>query len=507
LSVIDYHQDKIFMNDLTSLTLTETLEKLKNGDITSLELTRAYLDRIEKLDPVIKAYITVTPERALEDARKADALREEGEEHPLLGIPMGIKDVLSTEGIETTCASNILKGYVPVFNATCVQKLVDAGIVMLGKMNMDEFAMGSSTENSGLFTTRNPWDTERVPGGSSGGSGAAVAANLAAATLGSDTGGSIRLPGAFCGVAALKPSYGRVSRYGLVAFGSSLDQAGPLAHTVEDAARIMRVIAGYDPLDSTSIQIEVPDYVAEIKRGEGDSQPLKGLRVGIPKEFFIAGMQPEVEAAVRAAINQLEKLGAVLVEVSLPHTEYSLPVYYILATSEASSNLARFDGVRFGTRIDNGDMWETYKATRGQGFGAEVKRRIMLGTYALSAGYYDAFYGKASAVRTLIKRDYDEAFQQCDVMVTATSPTTAFKLGENTSDPLQMYLADILTISANLAGVCGLNVNCGFDGQGLPIGLQILGPAFGEAAVMRVGHLYEHATEWRQHRPNLSAVI
>ena len=484
------------MSDLTELTISEALAKLRNGEITSVALTRAYLDRIEKLDPTIRAYLKVTPERALTDAEAADKARQNGDGRPLLGIPMAIKDVLSTEGIETTCASKILEGYVPVFNATAVQRLYDAGIVMLGKLNMDEFAMGSSNENSAFFPAYNPWDTSRVPGGSSGGSAAAVAARMAAATLGTDTGGSIRLPGAFCGVAALKPSYGRVSRYGLIAYGSSLDQAGPLARTVEDVARVLGVIAGHDPLDSTSMPLEVPDYVAALT---GD---VSGLRIGIPKEYFIDGIQPEVEQAVRAALAQLERMGAELVEVSLPHTEYALPVYYIIAPAEASANLARYDGIRFGARVETGDMWETYRATRAL-FGEEVKRRIMIGTYTLSAGYYDAYYGKAQAVRTLIKQDFDKALEQVDVLAAPVSPTTAFKLGENTADPIQMYLADVLTISANLAGVPGLSVPCGFDSDNLPIGLQIIGKAFDEATVLRVGHAYEQATEWHKRRPAL----
>jgi aspartyl-tRNA(Asn)/glutamyl-tRNA(Gln) amidotransferase subunit A len=492
------------MSELTALTITEILAQLDAGAFSSVELTRAYLDRIERYDPVIRSYLTVASERALADAERADARRRAGESAPLLGVPLAIKDVLSTEGIETTCASKILKGYVPIFNATVVQRLLDAGAVLLGKLNMDEFAMGSSTENSGYFTTLNPWDPGRVPGGSSGGSGAAVAADLAAGALGSDTGGSIRLPGAFCGIAAVKPSYGRVSRFGLIAYGSSLDQAGPMTHTVEDAARILQVIAGHDPRDSTSMPAPVPDYVAGLAHAADAARPLDGLRIGIPKEFFVSGMQREVERAVRDAIAHLERLGATAVEVSLPHTEYSLPVYYILATSEASTNLARYDGIRFGARVEGADMWDTYRKTRGQGFGPEVKRRIMLGTYALSAGYYDAFYGKAMKVRTLIKQDYDRAFEQVDVLVAATSPTTAFRLGENTADPLQMYLADVLTISANLAGVCGLSVPCGYDDAGLPIGLQIIAPAFQEETALRVGHVYERSTDWLSRKPDAS---
>jgi aspartyl-tRNA(Asn)/glutamyl-tRNA(Gln) amidotransferase subunit A len=410
-------------------------------------------------------------------------------------VPLAIKDVLSTRGVETTCGSKILQGYCPVFSATVVERLEAAGMVMLGKTNMDEFAMGSSTENSAYAVARNPWDTERVPGGSSGGSAVAISAGLCAGALGSDTGGSIRQPGALCGIAALKPSYGRVSRYGLVAFGSSLDCPGPMAQTVEDVARLLQVIAGHDPLDSTSMPLDVPDYLAGLT---GD---VKSLRIGIPREYFIDGMQPEVEQAVRAAIAQLESLGAQVVEISLPHTDYSLPVYYIIAPAEASANLARYDGVRYGLRVDKGEMWPTYRATRGQGFGAEVKRRIMLGTYALSAGYYDAYYGKAQQVRTLIKRDFDEAFQQVDVIAAPVAPTTAFKIGENMNDPIKMYLEDVFTIPASLAGIPGLSVPCGFDKNHLPIGLQLIGPAFREDVVLRVGHAYEQTTEWHKQRP------
>lgn len=481
------------MSDLIQLTITEALAKLDAGEISSVELTQAYLTQIEKFDEQLKVFITPTPELALEAAAEADKQRAAGVKKPLLGIPLAIKDVLSTKGVETTCGSKILRGYVPVFDATCVANLYDAGMVMLGKVNMDEFAMGSSTENSGFFTTRNPWDIERVPGGSSGGSGAVVAALMAAGSLGTDTGGSIRLPGAFCGVAALKPSYGRVSRYGLVAYGSSLDSAGPFARSVEDVARLLQVMAGHDPLDATSMPTEVPDYLAGLT---GDD--IKGLKVGIPKEYFVEGLSEEVEKAVRAAIAKLEELGAEVVDVSLPHTEYSLPVYYLIATSEASANLARYDGIRFGTKIEGADMWDTYRKTRGQGFGDEVKRRIMLGTYALSAGYYDAYYGKASQVRTLIKQDFDNAFKEVDVIVAPTSPTTAFKIGAKTDDPLEMYLADVLTIATNVAGVCGISIPCGFDSQNLPIGLQILGPAFGEETVLRAAHAYESVTDWHK---------
>lgn len=483
------------MTPLTELTITEALAQLRAKEISSVELTRAYLERIEKLNPTIQAYLTVTAERAMKDAEAADKARAAGDERPLLGIPLAIKDVLSTKDIETTCGSKILKGYKPLFDATVVKRLAEAGMVLLGKANMDEFAMGSSTENSAYTITRNPWDTERVPGGSSGGSAAAVSAGMAAGALGTDTGGSIRQPGAFCGIAALKASYGRVSRYGLVAFGSSLDGAGPMTRSVEDAARMLQVIAGHDPLDSTSMPTSVPDYTAALT---GD---IKGLKIGIPKEYFIEGIQPEVEAGIRAAISQLEALGAKTVEISLPHTGYSLPVYYIIAPAEASANLARYDGIRFGQRVDKGEMWPTYKATRGQGFGAEVKRRIMLGTYALSAGYYDAYYGKAQAVRTLIRQDFDTAFKQVDVIVAPTAPKTAFKIGENSSDPLAMYLEDVFTLPGSLAGICGLNVPCGFDHNNLPIGLQIMGKAFAEDTVLRVGHAYEQATEWHRRKP------
>jgi aspartyl-tRNA(Asn)/glutamyl-tRNA(Gln) amidotransferase subunit A len=483
------------MTRLIDLTISQAIEKLRAGETTSVELTQAHLDQIKATEGDVRAYITVTPELALEQARQADAKRAEGDDRPLLGIPLAMKDVLSTKGVETTCASKILKGYVPLFNATAVQRLYDAGMVLLGKVNMDEFAMGSSTENSGLFETRNPWDLERVPGGSSGGSAAAVAARSAMGTLGTDTGGSIRLPGAFCGIAALKPSYGRVSRYGLIAYGSSLDQAGPMARSVEDVARILQVIAGHDPLDSTSMDVPVPDYVAELTGN------VEGLRIGLPREYFADGIQPEVEKAVREAIAQYEAMGATVVEVDLPHTQYSLGTYYIVATSEASANLARFDGVRFGARIDDEDMLATYKTTRGEGFGSEVKRRIMLGTYALSAGYYDAWYGKAQQVRTLIKRDFEQAFEQVDVLMSPVSPTTAFKLGDNTADPMQMYLADILTISANLAGIAGISIPCGMDGAGLPIGLQIMGKAFDEATLLRVAHAYEQTTDWHTKMP------
>lgn len=483
------------MTRLIDLSISEALSKLRAGEITSVDLTQAHLDQIDATEDKVQAYLAITRDEALAQAKAADEARANGDDRPLLGIPLAIKDVISTKDVETTAASKILEGYKPIFNATVVQRLLDAGMVMLGKLNMDEFAMGSSTENSGYHQTYNPWDLEYVPGGSSGGSAAAVAARSAMGTLGTDTGGSIRLPGSFCNVVALKPSYGRVSRYGLLAFGSSLDQAGPMTRTVEDAARILQVIAGKDKMDSTSRPEDVPNYLDALT---GDIQ---GLRIGLPKEYFVEGMNPEVEKAIRNAIAKLESMGAEVKEVSLPHTKYSLATYYILATSEASANLARYDGVRFGLRVDKGDVLETYKATRGEGFGDEVKRRIMLGTYALSAGYYDAWYGKAQGVRELIKRDFDKVFEEVDVLASAVSPTTAFKLGTNMDDPIQMYLADVLTIAANLGGICGISVPCGFDSDGLPIGLQLLGAQLGEATILRAAHAYEQATDFTSQKP------
>lgn len=485
------------MSTLIDLTITEALAKLQAGEITSVELTQAHLDQILAHDDDIRAYITVTKDLALEQAAAADAARANGDDRPLLGIPLALKDVLSTQGIETTCASKILKGYVPVFNATLVQRLLDAGMVLLGKVNMDEFAMGSSTENSGLFSTYNPWNLEHVPGGSSGGSSAVVAGRMAMGAIGTDTGGSIRLPGSYCNITALKPSYGRVSRYGLIAYGSSLDQAGPMTRTVEDAARILQVIAGHDPMDSTSMDAPVPDYVAALT---GD---VKGMTIGLPKEYFDEGLSEETEKAVRGAIAKLESLGAKVKEVSLSYSKYALATYYIIASSEASANLARYDGVRFGAQVDKGNMWDTYRATRGEGFGTEVKRRIMLGTYALSAGYYDAWYGKAQGVRTLIKQEFEKVFEEVDILASPTAPDTAFKFGENTEDPIKMYLTDVLTIPANMAGICGISVPCGFDNKGLPIGMQLLGPAFGEELILRAAHAYEQANDWYTWKPAL----
>ncbi len=482
---------------LTDLTLTQAQAKLRAGEITAVALTQAHLDRIRAVDPQVHAFLTLTEEQALETAARADQRRAAGEDAPLLGIPLAIKDVLMTQGVQTTCGSRILEGFRAPYTANAVQRLFDAGAIMLGKTNTDEFAMGSSTENSGYGVTHNPWDLDRVPGGSSGGSAAAVAARMALGALGTDTGGSVRQPAAFCGVCAMKPSYGRVSRYGLIAFASSLDQIGVFGRTVEDMAGLLGIIAGYDPHDATSMDLPVPDYSAALT---GD---IHGLRVGVPKEYFIAGMQPALEQAIRAAIDQLAALGADIREISLPHTEYALPVYYLIAPSEASANLARFDGVRYGPRQSQGAMWDTYKATRGQGFGPEVKRRIMLGTYALSAGYYDAYYLKAQKVRTLIRQDFDRAFEQVDVIASPTTPTTAFRIGEKASDPLEMYLSDVFTLSASLAGIAGAVVPCGFDEANLPIGLQLFGAAFDEPTVLRTAHAYQQATNWHTRRPPL----
>jgi len=474
---------------LTDLTLLEAAAKLSAGEISSLDLTDACLARLEAVDPAVRAFLSVTADEARAAARTADqklsAARRAGRRpHPLTGVPLAFKDVLCLKGTRTTAGSRILENFIAPYTASAVQRLLDVGVVPLGKTNCDEFAMGSSTENSGYFVTRNPW----------------VAARLVPGALGSDTGGSVRQPASFCGVVGLKTSYGRVSRYGLIAYGSSLDSIGPLARTVADAALLFSVIAGHDPLDSTSMPTPVPDT----HTFTGD---LKNVRVGVPREYFIDGMQAEVEQSVRAAIATLKALGAEIVEVSLPHTEYALPVYYLIAPAEASANLARFDGLRYGPRETGAALWEVLENTRGARFGAEVKRRIMLGTYALSAGYYDAYYGQAQKVRTLIKRDFDAAFQQVDVIACPVAPTTAFKIGEKADDPLAMYLEDVFTLPASLAGLCGLSVPCGFDSDHLPIGLQLLGPAFGEAKVLHVGHAYEQATEWHKRQPNLQSLI
>jgi len=507
---------------LHTLTIHQVVQLLRTGEVSAIEVTEAALDRIFAVDNAIKAYLTLLPELALEQAAEADArlraARTAGElaELPLLtGIPLAIKDVITVEGVLTTCGSKILENYIPPFQATAVDKLRAAGAVILGKTNTDEFAMGSSTENSAYFTTHNPWDLDRVPGGSSGGSAAAVAADECLAALGTDTGGSVRQPASLCGVVGLKPTYGRVSRYGLIAYGSSLDQIGTLTKDVTDAALLLGVIAGYDPRDSTSVDAPAPDYLAGVRRqGSGDAHPERSsglgcavegrpLRVGVPKEYFIAGIQPEVEAAVRAAIDVLAGLGAEIREISLPHTDLALPVYYLIAPAEASANLARYDGIRYGLSVPGDTLWEGYRRTRGQGFGPEVKRRIMLGAYALSAGYYDAYYLKAQQVRTLIKADFEAALREVDVIACPVSPTTAFRIGEKADDPLSMYLADIFTLSLNLAGLPGLSLPCGFDGSGLPIGLQLIAGAFAEETLLRAAFGYEQATDWHRRKPEL----
>jgi aspartyl-tRNA(Asn)/glutamyl-tRNA(Gln) amidotransferase subunit A len=484
--------------NLAALTLHEAREKLRKGQISAQELTQAVFQRISETEESIHSYITLCRDSALEEAKRADALfKTETNPPSLLGIPIAVKDNFLTVGIRTTCASKILQDFIPPYDSTAVKKLRAVGAVITGKTNLDEFAMGSSVENSAFFLTRNPWDTSRVPGGSSGGSAAAVAADQCIAALGTDTGGSIRQPGAFCGIVGLKPTYGRVSRYGIVAFASSMDQVGPMTKDVRDCALMLEAIAGYDQADSTSANRPVPQYSALLS---GD---IKGMRLGIPKEYFVSGIQPEVEQAVRNAVRQLEKNGAVIEEISLPHTEYAVAVYYIVATAEASSNLARYDGMKYGHRAQARDLTETYLLSRAEGFGPEVKRRIMLGTYGLSAGYYDAYYVKAQKVRTLIKKDFDDAFKTCDVILTPTAPTTAFKIGEKTEDPLQMYLSDIYTISVNLAGLPALSLPCGFDSEGLPIGMQIVGKHFDESTLLSVADAYEQSTEWHTKKPKV----
>jgi len=483
--------------DLWTLTIHEAHELLKTRTIGTRELLDAVEARVAAVDGEIHAYLTLCREAARAQADAADRRLRNGEGvTPLTGIPIALKDNLCTTGVKTTCASKILEGFIPPYDATVVARLRAQGAVFVGKTNMDEFAMGSSTENSAFGVTRNPWDRTRIPGGSSGGSAAAVAADECAGALGSDTGGSIRQPAACCGVTGLKPTYGRVSRYGLVAFASSLDQIGPLTKDVTDCALMMNAIAGHDPLDSTSADVACPDFTRGLGRG------VRGLRVGVPKEYFIAGMDRSVEDAVKTAIAALEREGAIPVDVSLPHTEYAVAVYYLLATAEASSNLARYDGVRYGHRAKApADLIDLYLRSRAEGFGPEVKRRIMLGTYALSSGYYDAYYAKAQRVRTLIKRDFDRAFERADVIATPTAPTPAFRLGEKTQDPLQMYLSDIFTISVNLAGVPALSMPCGFSPEGLPIGLQLIGKTFDEETVLRAAFAYEQATTWRTRKP------
>jgi aspartyl-tRNA(Asn)/glutamyl-tRNA(Gln) amidotransferase subunit A len=484
------------VSDLHELSVREAAARVRRRDVSAVDLTRAALARIAQVDGQLGAFLTESEVDALAAAEAIDRRVAAGQDPgPLAGVPVGVKDIICTAALRTTAASRILEHFVPAYDATVTARLRQAGAVIVGKLNCDEFAMGSSTENSALGTTRNPWDRARVPGGSSGGSAVAVAARECHASLGTDTGGSVRLPAAFCGVVGLKPTYGRVSRYGVIAYASTLDQVGPLARDVTDVAIVLEAIAGHDPADSTASPRPVPSYLTAL------DGTVRGLRLGLPREYFVEGMQPEVEAGVRAAVDQLERLGARIEPVSLPHTEYAIATYYLIATAEASSNLARYDGVRYGLREARPALGEMYEATRATGFGAEVKRRIMLGTYALSAGYYDAYYLKAQQVRTLIRMDFQKALETCDALVTPVAPTTAFRLGEKTADPLTMYLSDIFTISVNLAGLPALALPCGFDRTGLPIGLQVIGRPFDEATVLRVGHAYERATDWHHRRP------
>lgn len=485
------------MTELYQLTIHEAGKLLRQRKISSVELTQAHLDRIRAVEDKVKAFTLITDDLALQQAREADKRLARNENlSPLTGIPIAIKDVICTKDITTTCGSRMLENFKPPFDATVMQKLNAAGIVMVGKTNMDEFAMGSSTEHSAFFPTHNPWDLERTPGGSSGGSAAAVAAGMAMGAYGSDTGGSIRQPGALCNVVGLKPTYGRVSRFGLVAFASSLDQIGPFARDARDAALLLQEIAGHDPCDATSSPHPVADYTANLNGS------IKGLRIGVPEEYWVEGTQPEVVAAVQADIEKLHEMGAIVEPVSLPHTKYGVAAYYIVAPAEASANLARYDGVKYGYSYrDTNDMWEAMEKTRQYGFGAEVKRRIMLGTYALSAGYYDAYYKRAEKVRTLIRQDFERAFERFDVLASPASPTVAFKLGE-ISDPYQMYLQDVFTIPANLAGICGISIPGGFS-NGLPIGFQLLGNAFAEDMILRVADAFQRVTDYHTRWPQL----
>ena len=484
-------------NHLWQLSVAEASRLLAAKEISSVELTESFLGRIEDVDAQLSAYITVTADAALHQAEAADRRISAGDGAPLTGIPMQIKDLLCTEGTTTTCASQMLAGYVPVYDATAVARLREQGAVLLGKGNMDEFGMGSSTENSAFFPTRNPWDTTRVPGGSSGGSAAAVAAGEAAFALGTDTGGSIRQPASFCGVTGLKPTYGRVSRYGLVAYASSLDQVGPIVRDAADCAMILQAIAGQDRFDATSLPVSVPDYSAGLT---GD---ISGLRVGVPREYFADGMDAGVRDAVTAAVNQLADLGVELREVSLPTTEYALACYYISAPSECSANLARYDGVKYGySHLGDGDMWEAMERTRQHGFGPEVKRRIMLGAFALSSGYYDAYYHKAQQVRTLIREDFSRVFEEVDALAAPVSPLVAFPIGERTDDPVRMYLVDVYTLPVNIAGLPAMSVPCGFS-DGLPVGMQLIGPHLSEGRLVNIAHAYQQATDWHHARPSI----
>lgn len=484
---------------LNRLTISELSQKLAKREVSARELMQSCLDQIQRVEGQLHAFISYNAEDALAQADAADKAIAAGSKQTLLGIPVGMKDVLAVKDHPLNCGSKILGNFTSLYDATAVSKLREAGAIIFGRLNMDEFAMGSSTENSGFGPAKNPWDTTRIPGGSSGGSAVAVAADECIATLGTDTGGSIRQPAALCGCVGLKPTYGRVSRYGLVAFASSLDQIGPFTKTVRDSALILNAISGYDPCDSTIIPEPVPDYTAALT---GD---IKGLKIGIAKEYAVGGLDPEVNTAVQNAVKHLEQLGAEVVEVSLPHTEYAVATYYIVATAEASANLARFDGIRYCKRVEGADPIELYCKTRGAGFGAEVKRRIILGTYVLSSGYHDAFYVRAQKVRTLIRQDFLNAFQKVDAIVTPTSPTPAFKIGEKADDPLQMYLSDIFTISANLAGIPGISIPCGFTANPkLPIGLQLIGKPFGEETILKIAAAYEQTTPWHKEKSPVS---
>ncbi len=496
------------MSDLTDLTFTQSAQALRQGQVSSRELTSAFLERIERLEPQLHAFLTLTADQALKQAEEADRKLTEWRKtadafpSPVLGIPLAVKDVLCVAGVRCTCGSRILENFVPPFNATSVERLLAAGMVVLGKTNTDEFAMGSSTENSAYGVTHNPWDLTRVPGGSSGGSATAVAARLAPVAIGTDTGGSVRQPAAFCGVTGLKPTYGRVSRYGLVAYGSSLDVVGALGREIADVAVLFHLMAGHDPLDATTLDMPVPKTNSgSLGQDRDEDCPLKGLRVGVPDQYFITGIQAAVESTVRQAIQLLEFLGAQAQPVSLPHTEYALPVYYLIAPAEASANLARYDGIRYGPRQPGENIGDIFRNTRGEKFGPEVKRRIMLGTYALSAGYYDAYYGQAQKVRTLIKRDFERAFESVDLVAAPVAPTTAFRIGEHGDDPLSMYLEDIFTLPANLAGIPGVSFPVGFDQDGLPVGMQLMAPPFQEQLLFRTVYAYQAATDWHQREP------
>ena len=496
------------MAELWQLTVEQARQGLARREFSSVELTRSCLDRIHQLEDRLKAFVTVTEEVALSQAQEADDRIASGMQQPLTGIPMQLKDLLSTRGIRTTCASRMLEDYVPAYDATAVSKLRDQGAVLLGKGNMDEFGMGSSSESSAFFPTRNPWDLSRVPGGSSSGAGASVASGEAIFALGSDTGGSIRQPASLCGLVGLKPTYGLVSRYGLVAYASSLDQIGPVTRDVYDSALALNAIAGYDPRDATSLPQDNKDYTAGLPQGQdslplGDGNPQGRVRLGVPEEYFVEGMQEGVREAVLAAVDALEGLGASVEPVSLPSTRYALACYYIIAPSECSANLSRYDGVKYGYSFqDTDNMWEAMERTRQQGFGPEVKRRIMLGAYALSSGYYDAYYLKAQQVRTLIRREFSEVFQRVDALVTPTSPVVAFRLGERTADPVQMYLIDVCTLPVNIAGLPGISVPCGFS-EDLPVGMQLIGPHLSEQTLLRIAHAYEQAHDWHRMRPGL----